>query len=148
MIETLSIEFKNTFPLTWQSLAAVHVGAKNPSISQSARNIRRIWYDNQPHDQWIFWDLLTRAWHEGLFTLDGKLAQGVSLTMGPTKTVSSLWTFSPQPPKAGYRQVSMQTFWAFLRNVFKTSAIIIIIIVVVVILLTKIEYNFKSTIDV
>ena len=44
----------------------------------------------------------------------------------------------------------MQTFWASLRNVFKTSAIIIIIIiiiVVVVILLTKIEHNFKSTID-
>ena len=49
----------------------------------------------------------------------------------------------------------MQTVWAFSRNVFKNSAIIIIIIVVVVvvvvviiiIILTKIKFNFKSTID-
>ena len=50
----------------------------------------------------------------------------------------------------------MQTFWAFLRNFFKNSAIIIIIIIIVVvvvviiiiiIILTKIKFNFKSTID-
>ena len=46
----------------------------------------------------------------------------------------------------------MQTVWAFSRNFFKNSAIIIIIIVVVVvvviiIILTKIKFNFKSTID-
>ena len=43
----------------------------------------------------------------------------------------------------------MQTFWAFLRNIFKNSAIIstIIIVVVVIIILTKIKFNFKSTID-
>ena len=43
----------------------------------------------------------------------------------------------------------MQTFWAFLRDVFKNSAIIstIIIVVVVIIILTKIKFNFKSTID-
>ena len=50
-----------------------------------------------------------------------------------------------------YRQISMQTVWAFSRNFFKNSAIIIIIIVVVVIIiiiiLTKIKFNFKSTID-
>ena len=49
----------------------------------------------------------------------------------------------------------MQTVWAFSRNFFKNSAIIIIIVVVVVavvvviiiIILTKIKFNFKSTID-
>ena len=50
----------------------------------------------------------------------------------------------------------MQTVWTFSRNFFKNSAIIIIIIVVVVvvvvvvvitIILTKIKFNFKSTID-
>ena len=48
----------------------------------------------------------------------------------------------------------MQTFWAFLRNFFKNSAVSIIIIVVVVvvviiiiIILTKIKFNFKSAID-
>ena len=53
-----------------------------------------------------------------------------------------------------YRQISMQTVWAFSRNFFKNSAIIIIIIIVVVvviiiiiIILTKIKFNFKSTID-
>ena len=55
-----------------------------------------------------------------------------------------------------YRQISMQTVWAFSRNFFKNSAIIIIIIVVVVviiiiiiiiIILTKIKFNFKSAID-
>ena len=53
-----------------------------------------------------------------------------------------------------YRQISMQTVWAFSRNFFKNSAIIIIIIIIVVvvviiiiIILTKIKFNFKSTID-
>ena len=50
----------------------------------------------------------------------------------------------------------MQTVWAFSRNFFKNSAIIIIIIiiiiivvvvVVIIIILTKIKFNFKSTID-
>ena len=48
----------------------------------------------------------------------------------------------------------MQTFWAFLRNVFKNSAIIstiiivvVVAVVVVIIILTKIKFNFKSTID-
>ena len=46
----------------------------------------------------------------------------------------------------------MQTVWAFSRNFFKNSAIIIIIIIVVVvvviiIILTKIKFNFKSTIN-
>ena len=49
----------------------------------------------------------------------------------------------------------MQTVWAFSRNFFKNSAIIIIIIIVVlvvvviiiIIILTKIKFNFKSTID-
>ena len=50
----------------------------------------------------------------------------------------------------------MQTVWAFSRNFFKNSAIIIIIIIIVVvvvvvviiiIILTKIKFNFKSTID-
>ena len=52
-----------------------------------------------------------------------------------------------------YRQISMQTVWAFSRNFFKNSAIIIIIIIIVVviiiiiiIILTKIKFNFKSTI--
>ena len=54
-----------------------------------------------------------------------------------------------------HRQISMQTVWAFSRNFFKNSAIIIIIIIVVlvvvviiiIIILTKIKFNFKSTID-
>ena len=56
-----------------------------------------------------------------------------------------------------YRQISMQTVWAFSRNFFKNSAIIIIIIIIIVvvvvvviiiiIILTKIKFNFKSTID-
>ena len=52
----------------------------------------------------------------------------------------------------------MQTVWAFSRNFFKNSAIIIIIIIIVIvvvvvvviiiiIILTKIKFNFKSTID-
>ena len=46
----------------------------------------------------------------------------------------------------------MQTFWAFLRNVFKNSAIISTIIiavvaVVVVVVVIIIKFNFKSTID-
>ena len=46
----------------------------------------------------------------------------------------------------------MQTVWAFSRNFFKNSAIIIVVVVVVVIIiiiiiLTKIKFNFKSTID-
>ena len=43
----------------------------------------------------------------------------------------------------------MQTFWAFLRNVFKNSAIIstIIIAVVVAVVVIIIKFNFKSTID-
>ena len=44
----------------------------------------------------------------------------------------------------------MQTFWAFLRNFFKNSAIsiiIIIVVVIIIIILTKIKFNFKSTID-
>ena len=46
----------------------------------------------------------------------------------------------------------MQTFWAFLRNVFKNSAIISTIIIavvaaVVVVVVIIIKFNFKSTID-
>ena len=46
----------------------------------------------------------------------------------------------------------MQTFWAFLRNVFKNSAIISTIIIavvvaVVVVVVIIIKLNFKSTID-
>ena len=46
----------------------------------------------------------------------------------------------------------MQTFWAFLRNVFKNSAIISRIIIavvaaVVVVVVIIIKFNFKSTID-
>ena len=50
----------------------------------------------------------------------------------------------------------MQTVWAFSRNFFKNSAIIIIIIfvvvvvvviIIIIIILTKIKFNFKSTID-
>ena len=40
----------------------------------------------------------------------------------------------------------MQTFWAFLRNVFKNSAIISTIIIAVVVVII-IKFNFKSTID-
>ena len=42
----------------------------------------------------------------------------------------------------------MQTFWAFLRNLLKNSAIsiiiiiIIVVVVVVIIILTKIKFNF------
>ena len=49
--------------------------------------------------------------HGGLFTPHRKLAQGLSLTMNPTKTASLLWKFSP-----------LGIFWAFLRKVFKNSA--------------------------
>ena len=45
----------------------------------------------------------------------------------------------------------MQTFWAFLRNVFKNSAIIstiiIAVVVAVVVVVIIITFNFKSTID-
>ena len=52
----------------------------------------------------------------------------------------------------------MQIFWAFLRNVFKNSAIIgsiiivvvfvvVVVVVVITIILTKIKFNFKSAID-
>ena len=45
----------------------------------------------------------------------------------------------------------MQTFWAFLRNVFKNSAIIstiiIAVVAVVVVVIIIIKFNFKSTID-
>ena len=46
----------------------------------------------------------------------------------------------------------MQTFWAFLRNVFKNSAIISTIIIAVVaaavvVVVIIIKFNFKSTID-
>ena len=45
----------------------------------------------------------------------------------------------------------MQTFWAFLRNVFKYSAIIstiiIAVVVAVVVVVIIIKFNFKSTID-
>ena len=47
----------------------------------------------------------------------------------------------------------MQTFWAFLRNVFKNSAIIstiiiaVVVAVVVVVVVIIIKFNFKSTID-
>ena len=41
----------------------------------------------------------------------------------------------------------MQTFWAFLRNVFKNSAIISTIIIAVVVVIIIIKFNFKSTID-
>ena len=44
----------------------------------------------------------------------------------------------------------MQTFWAFLRNVFKNSAIssiIVVVVVIIIIILTKIKFNFKSAID-
>ena len=44
----------------------------------------------------------------------------------------------------------MQTFWAFLRNVFKNSAIIstiIIAVAAVVVDVIIIKFNFKSTID-
>ena len=45
----------------------------------------------------------------------------------------------------------MQTFWAFLRNVFKNSAvistIIIAVVAVVVVVVIIIKFNFKSTID-
>ena len=46
----------------------------------------------------------------------------------------------------------MPTFWAFLRNVFKNSAIssiivVVVVVVVIIIILTKIKFNFKSAID-
>ena len=45
----------------------------------------------------------------------------------------------------------MQTFRAFLRNVFKNSAIIstiiIAVVVAVVVVIIIIKFNFKSTID-
>ena len=41
----------------------------------------------------------------------------------------------------------MQTFWAFLRNVYKNSAIISTIIIAVVVVVIIIKFNFKSTID-
>ena len=49
----------------------------------------------------------------------------------------------------------MQTVWAFSGNFFKNSAIIIInivvvvvvVIIIIIIILTKIKFNFKSTID-
>ena len=45
--------------------------------------------------------------HGGLFTPHRKLAQGMSLTMRPTKTASLVWKISP-----------LGIFWAFVRNVF------------------------------
>ena len=47
----------------------------------------------------------------------------------------------------------MPTFWAFLRNVFKNSAIssiivvVVVVVVIIIIILTKIKFNFKSAID-
>ena len=41
----------------------------------------------------------TRDWHGGPFPPHGKLAQGLSLTMRPTKTARPLWQFSPQSPE-------------------------------------------------
>lgn len=54
----------------------------------------------------------------------GKLAQGLILTMGPTKTLSPLWNwFSPQSPD---RQVSVRIFWVIFKHVYKNSARIFI----------------------
>ena len=45
----------------------------------------------------------------------------------------------------------MQTFWAFLRNVFKNSAIISTIVIAVVapvvVVVIIMKFNFKSTTD-
>ena len=40
-----------------------------------------------------------RDWHGGPFPTHGELAHGLSLTMGPTRTASSLRFFSPQWPE-------------------------------------------------
>ena len=54
----------------------------------------------------------------------GKLAQGLILTMGPTKTLSPLWNwFSRQSPD---RQVSVPIFWVIFKHVYKNSARIFI----------------------
>ena len=54
----------------------------------------------------------------------GKLAEGLILTMGPTKTLSPLWNwFSRQSPD---RQVSVRIFWVIFKHVYKNSARIFI----------------------
>ena len=62
----------------------------------------------------------TRDWHGGPFPPHGKLAQGLSLTMRPTKTASPLWKFSPQWPET-WRCANILSLFG---HVFKNSAIL------------------------
>ena len=68
---------------------------------------------------------LTRDWKGGPFSLRGKLAQGLSLTMRPTRTASPVCKFSPQLPETWLSPGSganILGFFEVLRHVFKNSA--------------------------
>ena len=73
-----------------------------------------------------FWvPSLTRDWKGGPFSLHGKLAQGLSLTMRPTRTASPICKFSPQWPETWLSPGSganILDFFKVLRHVFKNSA--------------------------
>ena len=63
-----------------------------------------------------------RDWHGGPFPAHGDLAQGLSLTMRPTRTTSPVCFSHRSDQKPGYCQLSVRTFWPILRYVFKNSA--------------------------
>ena len=68
---------------------------------------------------------LTRDWKGGPFSLHGKLAQGLSLTMRPTRTASPICKFSPQWPETWLSPgfgANILGFFEVLRHVFKNSA--------------------------
>ena len=85
----------------------------NAFIGQWASNITRIWHDKLKADMTISSPrarltegatLLqhpppARDWHGGPFPTHGELAQGLTLTMRPTRTASPLCFFSPQWPE-------------------------------------------------
>ena len=68
---------------------------------------------------------LTRDWNGGPSPLHGKLAQGLSLTMRPTRTASPICKFSPQWPETWLSPGSgayILGLFEVLRHVFKNSA--------------------------
>ena len=52
-----------------------------------------------------------RDWHRGPFPTHGELAQGLSLTMRPTRTASPLCFFSPQWPETWLSPGFCAIFW-------------------------------------
>ena len=67
----------------------------------------------------------SKDWHGGPFPTHGELAQGLSLTMRPTRTASLLFFSHRKDQKPGYRQVPFRIFWPILRYVVVNSAIYI-----------------------